>query len=578
MIDVDTRVEMIRDPKHPCWGEPGWPEFVTGFRDHQWNAFVEIKEAYERGADVVLLNAPVGSGKTIIAEMVRRWQAQRALYVCSGKSLQDQFMADFPYAKLLKGRSNYPTYDHPELFNQRWDSLSAADCTMERIELPAPGCSKCPPAQAETDVDEEGNPRRHPHCEDCHPVERCPYRVAKASALGSPLAVLNTSYMLYEANLVGLFSKMPFVIVDECDMLEGELMSFEEVTISKRAQAKWGIDMPDRKTEQAGMRERDNGSTYWLDWVEATREVLDEHIRALPRQNKSRQDRRDEDYLRGLFGKLNNLGPALDEGGWVYTGYERGDITFKPVMVDGVGNDRLWAHGRKWLLMSGTILDPKQYIESLGLPETKKWAVVDVPMTFPKENRPIKVLPITEVTAKNKDESWPKLASTCAELAERHPDERILIHTVSYKLTEYIAERMPNERVVTYDSGRDRDDALKRYLDKPNGILVAPSMDRGVDLPGDACRVQIVCKLPFPYLGDKQVSARLYGTPGGQTWYLIQCVRSFVQMTGRGVRNKDDYAITYVLDKAFQNNIMKRGKKLVPKYMNEAIDWSGRLD
>lgn len=578
MIDVDTRIEMVRDPRHACWGLPAWPEFVTGFRDHQWKAFEEIKALIESGTDVVMLDAPVGSGKTIIAEMVRRWQAQRAVYVCSGKSLQDQFMADFPYAKLLKGRSNYPTYDHPEMFNETWNSLSAADCTMEKSELPA--CSSCPPAEDtfEEDLDDEGNPQRHPHCEDCHPVELCPYRMAKDSAMHAPLAVLNTSYLLYEANLVGKFSKLPFVIVDECDMLEGELMSYEQVTISGRAQSKWGIDMPERKTEIAGMREKEDGSTYWHDWVDRTRQVLWDHIQRLPRRRKSKQDRKDEQFLRGLYGALNELGAELDAGRWVYTGYDQGNIIFKPVMVDRVGANRLWGHGDTWLLMSGTILDAKQFVESLGLPATKKWAVVRVPMTFPKENRPIKVLPISEVTAKNKDESWPKLAKACADLAERHPDERILIHTVSYKLTEYIASHLPARRVITYDTGGGRDDALQRYLAQTASILVAPSMDRGVDLPGDACRVQIVCKLPFPYLGDKQVSARLYSTQGGQTWYLIQCVRSFVQMTGRGVRNKNDYAITYVLDKAFQNNIMKRGKKLIPAYMNEAIDWSGRLD
>jgi Rad3-related DNA helicase len=80
-------------------------------------------------------------------------------------------------------------------------------------------------------------------------------------------------------------------------------------------------------------------------------------------------------------------------------------------------------------------------------------------------------------------------------------------------------------------------------------VLVAPSMDRGVDLPGELCRVQVVMKLPHPYLGDAQVNARLRETEGGELWYQLETIRTLVQMTGRGVRSAEDWATTYVLDK-----------------------------
>lgn len=94
-------------------------------------------------------------------------------------------------------------------------------------------------------------------------------------------------------------------------------------------------------------------------------------------------------------------------------------------------------------------------------------------------------------------------------------------------------------------------------------------MDRGVDLPGDDCRVQIVCKVPYPYLGNRQIKERTR-LPGGQSWYTTQTARTIVQMTGRGVRSADDHAVTYVLDRQF-GRWFGDAKKLLPKWWTDAV-------
>jgi Rad3-related DNA helicase len=111
--------------------------------------------------------------------------------------------------------------------------------------------------------------------------------------------------------------------------------------------------------------------------------------------------------------------------------------------------------------------------------------------------------------------------------------------------------------------------ALDRYLSRPGSILFAQSMDRGIDLPGEACRVQVIAKIPFPSLGDRRTAARLY-LPGGQDWYTVQTVRSIVQMTGRGVRSADDWATTYIFDAQFRN--LWKQRSLFPAYWREAVD------
>jgi Rad3-related DNA helicase len=77
-------------------------------------------------------------------------------------------------------------------------------------------------------------------------------------------------------------------------------------------------------------------------------------------------------------------------------------------------------------------------------------------------------------------------------------------------------------------------------------------MDRGVDLHDDLARFAVLLKVPFPSLGDKQVSARFYGSSQGKSWYRWVTTCNVVQISGRAVRNSSDFADTYILDRQFE--------------------------
>jgi len=225
--------------------------------------------------------------------------------------------------------------------------------------------------------------------------------------------------------------------------------------------------------------------------------------------------------------------------------------------------------------MSATIISAQQMAEDLGL-EDDEWGVVTIGSSFPIEQRPIFVQPVANMTWKEQDTEWPKMASMVENIADYHGGERILVHTVSYKLAEYIERRLDGNqhRVFTYQNSKQREQALSDWLESENGIMLAPSFERGVDLKDDLCRVIVVAKVPFPSLGDKQVNGRLY-TKGGQGWYSMLTVRSIVQMTGRGMRSKDDWCETYILDRQFVKNIMNKNRNLLPKWWSDALVRSG---
>jgi Rad3-related DNA helicase len=175
------------------------------------------------------------------------------------------------------------------------------------------------------------------------------------------------------------------------------------------------------------------------------------------------------------------------------------------------------------------------------------------------------------MTRKNKAIAYPLVAAALRKVVDRHPEDRILVHTVSYDLNRYLISSLPAERIISYNASSEKQRAIDRYLYTSGSVLLAPSLDRGIDLPGNDCRVIVVCKVPFPSLGDKQVSAKLH-SPGGQLWYSVKTVRSLVQMTGRGMRSEDDYCESYILDESFMNQIWRRSKNLLPQWWMDAID------
>ena len=213
---------------------------------------------------------------------------------------------------------------------------------------------------------------------------------------------------------------------------------------------------------------------------------------------------------------------------------------------------------------------------------TVTYATIRVPMTFPVSNRKVYVTPVADMSAKKKDDSYPRMSSALRTMILKHADERILIHTVSYDLTQYLTKDLiarlgpHHKRVMTYKGAQERDRVIERYRKQEGAVLLAPSLDRGVDFKGDDCRVVAVAKVPFPYLGDKQVSARLH-SPGGSLWYSVQTVRSLVQMTGRGVRSAEDFCTSYILDTQFVSNVWKRSKALLPQWWVDALDLSAQF-
>lgn len=531
----------------------GWeppPEWLTEYRAIQWKAAHEIVAAFDDGAQVVFLDAPTGSGKTAIADLVARMMNKRSIYVCSSKQLQDQFLADFPYAHVLKGKANYPV-------------LGRVDDEKAPAPFPEVSCDDC-----------DGNPADD-NCTWCQPMNACPYRRAKNAAAMGQVGVLNTAYWLREAGSQRPTFSRPdgerLFVIDECDTLEGALMGYLEFFIGQGRERQLSVTVPKKGSHKSTI------VTWMRDSLTGAvdRELRKVGVRLRNGEGSKVQLRRNARRLREFALQVQNVADEIEDDNWIRDN-DAGPLAMKPVRVSPYGERAVWRHGQKFLLMSATIISAEEMAESLGI--EGEWRVVRVPMTFPVDQRPIHVAPVAEMiggkTKGIESGSWAQMAYSVMKVVDRHPDERVLVHCVSYALAEFLHDAVAVRglrHTVTYKNASERDDALAKFRTTPGAVLFAPSLDRGVDLKDEDCRVIIVAKVPYPFLGDKQINARLHA-PGGQSWYSVQTIRTLVQMTGRAVRSSDDWCESYVLDKSFVSNVWKKNRALLPEWWRDALN------
>jgi Rad3-related DNA helicase len=483
----------------------------------------------------VLVQAPTGIGKTLIAVLVAVMLELQMRYTCHSKQLQAQFCGDFPDAVELLGRNNYVCLKNPRLFPQ----LSAELCTYT-----SPHCKTCALKGYGCQPDAEGK---------CPCREDCPYLVQKRLALNADIAVLNAAYLLHVLNFGGGFSPIQFLTLDEFDLTESALLSMIELRFSEKFLEKFGLPRPKWKTKPDH------------EWAQECLRVVEQRINQL--QNAWGID--DLVSLHQLEQKKRQLQffiREVTEDRWVFDG-----TTWKPIWVSSYAGHYLWRHVDKVLGMSATISPWRQLCRDLGV-DPSQVESIDVPSVFPADRRPIYYRPVANMNHGSKEAEFPTLVAALDKILEQYRNDKGLIHCVSYDNVNRILELSKySGRMITHRQS-DRQSQLYHFKDSNRPlILLSPSMERGIDLPGDYCRFTVIAKVPFPYLGDPQVSARLHRSKSaGQTWFDATTARRIVQATGRGMRAPEDHCVSYILDSAF-GEFYERNQSMFPRWWRDAL-------
>lgn len=445
----------------------------------------------------IILSAPTGVGKSLIAMMCGHNMAYTTNYICTTKVLQNQLKNDFDEAFVMKGRNNYIC----DKFWTKDNPITAGDCVGKCMDV------------------KKG-------------LIGCAYEEAKENMFRSKYRVLNTAYWLCETNYVGKLSNEKLVVIDEADRLDSEAISFIGLVISKYDINKYRLTAPTHLTKVES----------WKAWGRKTYNIMDKKY-----PGSMRKDERDKEVVRGYRFKykiimFNNM----VDNTWIFEKTKYGSWIFKPIWITKeLGQQYIWKHADKFVLMSATPPMPS----SIGL-SNNEVDIIEVESLFPVENRWVYYNGVVDMSYKNR-ENHIDIITHVKNILKKHQNEKGIIHTCSYKLRDMLLDELGGNRFITHDT-KNKEEMMKKFLSSiGNEVFVSPSSERGVSLDHDKGRFCIWLKVPFGNLGDKQISARAYSKPFGNEWYGKDAMCTIVQGCGRIVRAYDDYGYSYILDKQF---------------------------
>lgn len=529
-------------------------------RPQQEVAINFVLNAYASGKKSVVLELATGVGKSAIGICVARYvdaympvnekdedgmPLTGAYFLSTQKLLVEQYIKDFSsLVKTIKSSSNYVCKHYTD-----------NTCAQSKQLL-----LKLGKHAANTDF-----------AKTCK--HECTYSLEKQDFIASPIAITNFSYFLAETTYSGKLTPRALLVVDECHNTEAELGKFIEVSFSE----KFSRDVLKCKIPKLDSQEA------VVDWVKGSyKKAVNKYVRALEKniiklsEQTEGQNELSKQYemLEKHIGKIDQFVDVYSHDNWIMNvvypqeGNKRGarKFEFKPIDLGLYSQKVLLKSGARLLMMSATIVDNEVFCSSIGL-KHEDVAYLRIGSPFPIENRPIHYIPVGSMSKDSIDKSLPILAEAVKMLLEKHSNVKGILHTSNYRIAKYLQENIQTNRFLTHESG-NRDEVLKFHIAcKEPTVIISPSMMEGVDLADDASRFQILCKIPFPYLGD-QVALKRKSLR--KNWYDMQTVKFIVQSVGRSIRNEKDHAITYILDSSFEY-LYKKNKWMFPDDFQSSI-------
>lgn len=536
------------------------------YREYQEETILKIVKAYFNSTKYVILEAPTGSGKSLIAytaaktihilsDIKNSVRGPYALVAAKTRSLQKQYVNSFSDVPLIWSGSNYECALEPNEPDYYWGSGTCAG-------------KKCPA------------------------YNECEYIQNLTDFMNSTVGITNYAYYLNAEHIRSHLS-----IIDECHNLEESLCSWMTVEISSKFLERYltkmiteSIFSPDSieliRRVVHKMIDIDDEKPNWLEEmreiadalyksivkIHSTLEIIITALRnsvedvrylSMSERQKLTQYSRISKYFKNFAQKLLML--AKLETDWVIASCDDESsmdetksypkISIKPLSVSEVSLTRFFNRSQFFLLMSATICGPDVMMEYLGIPP-EECEYVQIPTTFPVENRPvISINDIGKFSYAKRETQLPIFTEYLDLLISvQYPNVRGVIHSASYENAEYIREHSAHVERMRFPKSDDLIEIVSILEERDDVIIVSPSVFEGLDLKGDLCRFSIFYKVPWGSLGDKWIRTR----STDNKWYCRDAIIKIIQGSGRGTRSKNDFSTTIILDghflRLFYNN------------------------
>lgn len=571
---------------------PLFPE--SSFRANQKEVLEEIDDAFRQGYQYVVVEAPTGFGKSAVAVALGRKYSADCM--TAQLTLQSQYTERYTEIAPVKGRRSFSCPVNGE-------TAAEGPCVTFRK-----------PTRVSCELTREGGSTQHISQEELEvngmaSSVTCEYAAHLVRAINAQIRMFNY-HSFYYHGFTDTFEPRPLMILDEAHNLESIVMNFVEIVIPARQFPKLRFERtmslgeiadllkPGKMPNERVRTEEDDGGEVPVTSEETTSNglagpyyvILRRDLAALryeirlesnPKERRKLNKKADE--IVALLGKARQLWQSREDkslaANWVYQFLpEKGPIekiVLKPITVEKYVQGLFLARGNRALLMSATILDFRVLQRALGLPLAKTH-FIRVPSTFPPENRPIHIYPIADLSYKNIRQGLPELMKGIERVLEQYPGKRGIIHSHTFPITEEIEASlgMRYPRLIFQHKGERREDILVTHANTEDGVIVAPAFHEGLDLVEDMSRFQIICKIPYPPMGDPQIKARMNID---EKWYAWLTLLKMVQSYGRSIRSETDTADTYILDSGFPK-FHNRHREMMPPWFEDAIHFHSAVD
>jgi len=542
------------------------------FRDGQVDAIASIVGYVLSRTKHIVLEAPTGSGKSIVgllaAYFLYKEHKMKSYILVSDLSLFDQYAADidrlhssdFGY---IKGKENY-------LCSENGCKVSQAICSLQGMSI----------------MGAANSARPSPSSFAC--TQFCKYAHDYMQAVKAPITLM--TYQLYfiqrnyvEDNLFHgrnpNFPKRDLTICDECHKICDICQSHFAPRISIE-RPEW-MKVLDKYMPSASMSEDvrisilcaielsiDNDEMmaavcrygrYVANYCAVNDNVRQKLAgvkslsktdrRALAAGNMARQEHCKIDDMLAFVAEIGSTEHIVKTA----IGNE---ITINFVYDSMMLKKYMHAKSKTELLMSATIGDFNEYAMLAGL-DTSSMQTLAMSSAFDFSKSPIYVSNGNKMSAALKSISLPAIASQVASICRSKQHMRGIVQTGSYQNAAELKRLLPNDvqqRCIFYGGTDEKKLAIDAYQAKDDAILVGPTLIEGLNFPDSMCRFQICIKVPYAYLGSEYVKKKARYLDG---WYEYDVVTKICQGIGRGIRHKDDWCETYILDGCIMNIINK---------------------
>ncbi|MGQ0794828.1 MAG: helicase C-terminal domain-containing protein [Nitrosopumilaceae archaeon] len=533
-----------------------------------------IQSQIDSGFKTIILSAPTGVGKSLIAATLARYFGS-SFIVTASKHLQDQYIKDLQFLKPVKGKSNFPCLklmEHEKVKSEQVALQKGLTCekgvcqeTKEKKGKKVIEICKFKPKIEECVND---------HSDDGY----CHYYKQKYLALNSDHSLWNySSYfqlMKFSRDVFADYIDRPVAIFDEAHKIEDQIIQFV------------GIDIYDGNLRECGI----DVKSYALDNIDLVAQLTEDlalsYAKQLKEIKKSRSFLRNPDYriiakLEGKYDRMINASIEIksNKDNFIIDEPKKDDrgnfksLSIKPLDISKYVGSLFDIPTR--IFMSATI-DKDSFCENTGI-ALSEVAFVDTPKSpFLLENRRVNFLDVRKLSQKSSEDDELTVIRKIDEILTKHSKQRGLILTSSESRCHRIRNNLSPQNMKRIrichsmnPNGKTQDQILQEHYKDETGVLLSSSLWEGVDLKDDLSRFQIIAKTPYPGLGEKRVKIKMEKYP---LWYKSQTIMKLLQGLGRSIRSEKDWAITYVLDSAALE-LLNRSKSMIPKAYYDILGW-----